>query len=194
VWFVDGTVVDVQTLAIGADGLLRMTSAWMTGDATNASSATAPGHRQTLAQIAAILLDANALIPLSTLTPSRVEGPATRYVLPKPQSLSANAPLNLSDIEMRGPLVVRYALPAGCQRFTAEAELPRNSQQWGDFELVVRSNDAEVFRGRLNAMTPGITINVPTPGRELTFELLPGVNGPVQDLLLLRRPMLLKGK
>jgi hypothetical protein len=197
IWFFDGTVIDVQTLAVGADGLLRMTSAWSTGAAEESgatSMTTAAMQRQGLSQIAAILLDPNALIPLSTLVPSRVEGPATRYVLPKPQAMSENAPLNLSDIEVRGPLVIRYALPAGCQRFTAEAELPQSSRQWGDLELVVRSDDQEVFRGRLNAMTPAININVPTPGRELTFELLPGANGPIQDHLVLRRPMLLKGR
>jgi hypothetical protein len=194
IWFIDGTVIDVQTLAIGADGLLRMTGAWINPEANGAAGANNAASRQTLAHIAAILLDPNSLIPLSTLAPTRIEGPSTRYSLPKPQALSSNAPLNLSDIDIRGPLVVRYALPAGCQRFTADAELPRSSLQWGDLELVIRSDDEQVFRGRLNAMTREVTINVPTPGRELTFELLPGAHGPIQDRLVLHRPMLLKAR
>src|SRR5262245_19887079 len=186
IWFDEGTIIDVQSITVGDDGYVGLT-----GSALTAGTQTT---RVRLSQIAAILLDPKGMVPLATLNPTRVEGPSTRYVLPKPVVSLPGAPLNLSPIEYRGPIVVRYAMPAGAQRFTAEAELPRSAQTWGDVELVVRSNDDEVFRGRLNAASPTASINVPLTGRELTIELLPGAHGPIQDRLVLTRAMVLKDK
>ena len=183
IWFDEGSVIDVQSIAVGDDGYVRLSG-----------SALVAGTQPTrvgLSQIAAILLDPQGMIPLATLAPSRIEGPATRYMLPKPQETNPNAPLNLSSLQYQGPLVVRYALPVGVQRFVAEAELPRGSMEWGDYELIIRSNDAEVFRGHLNAANPAASINVALAGRELTIEIAEAGNGPIQDQLLLHRPMLL---
>jgi hypothetical protein len=133
-------------------------------------------------------------VPLASLTPTRIEGPVTRYVMPKPWLLDADAALGLSSIEYSGPLIVRYALPAGCERFVAEAELPRDARAWGDCELIVRSDDEEVFRARLNGAAPSATVNVPLKGRELTIEVTTGAHGAIQDVIRLHGPMLLKGK
>ena len=187
IWFADSTVIDVQSIAVGDDGYVRLSGPWLS------SGASQPTRRQ-LAEIAAILLDPNGMIPLAMLQPSRIEGPATRYELPRPQLIEPNAPLNLSAIELHGPIVVRYALPAGCQRFTADAELPREARAWGDLELVIRLDDAEALRVKLNGTNSSASINVPVTGRELTIELLPGANGPIQDHVVLRRPMLLKAR
>lgn len=184
IWFDDGTVIDVQSITVGDDGFVRL-----------AGSSLAAGTQPTragLSQIAAILLDPQALIPLATLAPSRIEGSSTRYVLSKPHLIDPGAPLGLSRLEYRGPIVVRYTLPPGCQRFTAEAELPIQSRQWGDYELIVRSEDQEVFRNRLNADNSTALINVPITGRELTIELTQGARGSIQDQLILNRAMLLK--
>lgn len=185
IWFEEGTIIDVQSISVSDDGFVRLTGSWL-------ASGTQPTLR--LSQIAAILLDPHGMIPLATLPSTRVEGPPTRYVLPRPHALDPGAPLDLSRLEYRGPLIARYALPAACQRFTAEAELPREAHAWGDFELVIRSNDDEVFRQTLNAATPAASINVPVTGRELTIELLAGAHGPIQDQLILHRAMLLKGR
>ncbi len=186
VWFDEGTVIDVQSIAIGDDGFVRLGGSGL-------AAGTQP-TRVGISQIAAILLDSQGLIPLASLSPTRVEGPATRFTIPKPTVQETDAPLNLSAIEYAGPMTARYALPVGCQRFTSEAELPRAAWQWGDFELVIRSNDTEVFRARLNGTNPTATINVPLTGRELTIELTQGANGPIQDRLVLERPMLLMGR
>ena len=99
--------------------------------------------------------------------------------------------ITLKRIEYRGPLVVRYALPANCRRLAAEATLPECDRVWGDYELIVRDDDEEVHRVRLNAEHPTDAINVPLSGSELTIELTRGANGPIQDLLILSRAMLL---
>ncbi|MCI0362335.1 MAG: hypothetical protein L0Y44_16150 [Phycisphaerales bacterium] len=186
VWFEDGTVIDVQSIAVGEDGLVRLAG-------SSLLAGTQP-TRVTLADVAAILLDPNAMVPLASLAPTRVEGPPTRYTLPRPAALDPSAPLGLSDLDYRGPIVARYALPAGADRFTAIAELPYQGQTWGDCELVVRSNDDEVFRTRLNEAQPAATINVPLTGRELTIEITEGANGPIQDQVILRRAMVLKSR
>jgi len=184
IWFEEGTVLDVQSVAVGDDQFVKLTG-----------SAVANGTQPTgvrLSQIAAVLLDSKALLPLADLAPSRLEGPITRYTLTKPELLDAEAPLNLSRIELRGPIVVRYALPAGCARFTAEAVLPAAARNWGDCELIVRLDDAVAFTARLNAETPEATISIPVTGRELTIEVAAGARGPIQDHVILTRAMLLR--
>lgn len=183
VWFDDHTVMDVNTIQVGDDGFVRFTSRWH-------SAGTKPAVVK-LGMLRALLLDSQSLLPLALIDPDRIEGPDTRFVLPSPRTIQPDAALGLSGIEYRGPLVVRYLLPAGCRRFAARAELPRSSQDWGDCELVIRSNDEEVFRQRLNADNPEVQINVILSGSELTIELTEGANGPIQDLVILHQPMLL---
>jgi hypothetical protein len=190
IWFADGTVLDVRSIVIGDDGYVRLSGSALV------SGTQAP--RVGLDEITAILLDPGAMIPLATLTPSRVEGPPTRYVVPRPRLLDPAAPLELSPLEFRGPVVARYALPVACTRFAAQAELPPSAHQWGDFQLVIRSDDKEVFRVAMNADNPLADVNVPLSagasggGRELTIELASGAHGPIQDQVILRRAMLLK--
>jgi hypothetical protein len=151
-----------------------------------------------MGEIAAILFDRERLLALAGIAPTRVEGPPTRYMLPRPGIVNHHAPLGLSTIEFSGPITVRYALPAGCERFAAEAELPREARAWGDCEFIVRCDDAEMFRAHLSATSPSSTINVPLPpkpaGCELTIEITEGAHGPIQDLVRLNRPMLLKNR
>lgn len=183
IWFDEGTVMDVQSLAVGPDKYVRLMGPSLT-------SGTQP-TQVVLNQVAAILFNPGAMVSLASLAPTRVEAPATRYVVPRPLALEPGAPLALSPLEFRGPITVRYSLPAEAQRFSAEAELPRESREWGDFELVVRTNDDELFRTRLNREHPAASINVHITGRELTIELTSGAYGPIQDHLVLHRAMLL---
>lgn len=186
IWFDDGTVLDVQSINLSADGAVRLSGSTLLSSG--------PGTQPIQlgpAQIAAILFDAQAMTPLAALNPSRVEGPPTRYQLPKPMAINPEAPLGLSDIEISGPLVVRYSLPMGAQRFTADVELPGEARRWGNCDLIVRSDDREVFRTRLHEKNPAASINVVISGRELTIEVGEGENGPIQDRVMLRRPMLL---
>ena len=134
------------------------------------------------------------MVPLARLTPISVETSATRFHVPAPRQLEQQAPLGLGRIEYRGPLVVRYALPAKCRRFSAEAHVPRSAGVWGDLELVIRDDDHEVFRSRLDATTPTAEINVPLSGSELTIELEQGEHGPIQDRLVVSRAMFLVGR
>jgi hypothetical protein len=97
----------------------------------------------------------------------------------------------MTRLEYQGPMVVRYALPAGATRFAAEAVLPPSSRIWGDYELVIRDDDEVVHRSRLNARHPSHQINVELRGSELTIELTQGAHGPIHDRLHLERALLL---
>ncbi len=183
IWFDDTTVLDAIHLSVGDDGYVRLSSAL--------SPAGAQPIQRRLTDITAILFDTDAMLSLSGIEPSLVESTSLRYVVPEPRILAGEAPLGLASIEYRGPLIVRYALPVGCRRFAAQAVLPGCDHAWGDYELIIRDDDREVFRARLNADHPNETINVPLAGLELTIELTQGANGPIQDRLVLSRAMLL---
>jgi hypothetical protein len=190
VWFNEGTVLDVQSLVVNDNGLVRLSGGVL--------AAALPQAQVGMGEISAVLFDRSRMLALSSMSPSRVEGPSTRYTLPRPTVLNPRAPLGLSSVEFSGPITVRYALPAGCERFIAEAELPREDRAWGDCDLIVRSDDTEVFRTRVNRASPMARINAMLPakagGRELTIEITEGARGPIQDRVRLHRPLLLKGK
>ena len=179
-WFIDGTKLDASGLSVADDGFVRLVTAWTEGST-----------QVRLSDMTAILFDPAALMPLARITPSSPTSPVPRFFVPPPRRLDDDAPLDLARLEYRGPLLVRYPLPPGCVRFAAEAILPRSARQWGDCELVVRDDDREVFRTRLNAEEPRAVVNVPLRGSELSIEFTQGANGPLQDRVVLTRAMLL---
>jgi hypothetical protein len=183
VWFADGTVADVDEIRLGADGFIHLGGRWF--------SSGAQSEGLSLADIAGVLFHPGSMIPLASVAPTSVEGPPTRYTIPRPRLRETAAVLELGVIEYHGPLTAHYPVPAGCRRFAARAELPVGSREWGDYVLVVRSDGVEKLRRRLNALAPAADINVELDGAELTIEILPGKRGPIQDRLVLRRAMLL---
>lgn len=182
VWFDEGTVVDARSFRVTDDGAVRFTTTW-TNDETKVS----------LSHLAAIHLDRAAMVPLNRCTRLSVEGTTPRYIVPSPADLEPSAPLGLGALELRGPLVVRYAIPEGARRFAAEASLPETARTWGDFEVVIRVDDVEIYREHFDRDTPESRINVPLDGAELAIELTPGKHGPIQDRLHLVRAMVLLG-
>ncbi len=182
VWLHDGTVIDVNSIRVGEDGFVHLVSPWL-------EDRSDPELR--IEQVAAILFRARGMVPLALLETGRIAGPLDRFRLPPPRRLDPEAPLGLSPIELRGPLIVHYPLPEGCRRFAAEAILPEADRNWGDLELLVKDDDQVVFRTQLNGQSPRASINVPVRGAELTIELTEGRYGPIQDRVQLERAMLL---
>ena len=183
VWARDGTVVDVDRLALGDDGLVRLDGLPFVVE---------PGPRQVrLSAVLAVLFDPDRLVPFATLEPLSVQGPATRYVVPRPRVLGERAPLALPRVEFRGPLTVRYPLPERPAYFSGEARLPVMARPWGDCELVIRDDEREVFWARLSAQSPVATIGINVGGSVLTIEIRQGSAGPIQNHVVLHRAMLL---
>ena len=93
-------------------------------------------------------------------------------------------------LHLRAPVTVRFELPDGAERFAGVAELatgpeaPRDLLDWADFDLLVRSGEAE-HRWHLYGQQPRVRVNVALDARSLEIELEPGVNGPIMDRLRL---------
>jgi len=181
-WLLDGTIVEARQVLLSDDGFYRLEGVAFTQE---------DSYRIALDGVAALLFDPDALVPFADLTPRRVEGPPTRYVVPAPRALDDHAPLGLSRLEFRGPITVYYVLPAGAMYFAAEAQLPAPSRAWGDCELIIRDDDRTVFTARLNAETPTASIGVRLSGSTLTVEVTEGAAGPIHDHVVLFRSLIL---
>lgn len=185
VWLRDGTKIDVKSIRVGDDGLVRLTGrvSWLMPDT---QSSPLP-----LEDVAAMLFEPGHLVPLAGLTPTRVEGPDSRYAVPAPRRTLADAPLDLAPLELSGPMTVHFAVPAGAQRFAARAVLPESARRWGDFDLIVRDQGKVVLQERMNGARPEVEVGVSLTGGELTIELTEGLHGPIQDTAVLHQAMLL---
>ena len=69
---------------------------------------------------------------------------------------------------------------------------------WGDCDVRIsvrglESQIRELARGRVNADSPVLPINVSLPGSAgvLRLEVLPGAGGPIQDRIVLKRMLIL---
>jgi hypothetical protein len=150
-----------------------------------------PNQRIELAGVAAVLFNAEALLPFASMRPRRVQGPPTRYRVPEPTAMPDRTALGLSPVEFRGPVSATYVLPDGALWFSAEAKLPVLAREWGDCVLVVRDDDRQVVSVRLNAERPTASIGVSLTGSVLTIEITEGTAGPIQDRVVLERAMIL---
>jgi len=185
-WMTDGTVVDVAQLRLGHDGLLRLQLA---GSLTSESQ-----HTLKLSDVSAVMFDAESAIPLSSVQPTSITGPKTRYVLPAPVLRDRNAPIGLMPIELSGPVAIRYALPSSPMEMVGEVTIPPTHRTWGDLDVVILDDEREVFRARLNGEQPSAPIRIALRGSEMTIRLEEGNNGPLQDTVVLEHPLLLKSR
>ena len=101
--------------------------------------------------------------------------------------------LSAPDIEIPGPMRIVWMLPPGARRFAAIAELPYDAIPWGDCILSVRIDSVELARRRISADHPRFEINIPIEAgaHTLTISVEPGLWGPINDRITLRRPLLL---
>lgn len=183
-WLIDGTIIDVSTVEVSDDGLLRP------GGLPFVSQQ--PTKPLSISSLVAVLFDAEGLVPFAALEPVAVKGPLTRYVVPRPELLDDLAPLGLARVLLRGPVSVRYELPSAGSYLMAEARLPPEARRWGDCELLIRDEGREVFRARLNADNPVVPIGVTIHGTQLEIEITEGANGPVYDHVVLHRAMVIR--
>lgn len=183
-WLIDGTIIDVSTVEVSDDGLLRP------GGLPFVSQQ--PTKPLSISSLVAVLFDAEGLVPFAALEPVAVKGPLTRYVVPRPELLDDLAPLGLARVLLRGPVSVRYELPSAESYLMAEARLPPEARRWGDCELLIRDEGREVFRARLNADNPVVPIGVTIHGTQLEIEITEGANGPVYDHVVLHRAMVIR--
>lgn len=182
-WLRDGTVVDVVSVSVADDGVMRLNGLPFMGDSQP--------KQLNLSALVAILFEHRTLVPFTHLELLDRSAPPSRYSVPEPEALDESAPLGLSRVALRGPLSVRYRLPAAPVFFTAEARLPESARAWADCDLVVRDDDTEVLRVHLDAAHPVAAVDVALSGATLQLQITEGRNGPIQDTVILHRAMLL---
>lgn len=152
--------------------------------------------------VRAIVFDGARVRPLAALKPAAQTGLGERRWTP-PLDIrtgdpdEAPAPLNAPDIEIPGPMTVRWALPAEAVRFAAIAELALDARAWGDCDVVLEVQGRELARERLHAGRVTVELNAALPGgsgrtpRTLEIRVEPGQYGVIQDHVVLRRALLL---
>jgi hypothetical protein len=194
-WLTDGSVVGVREIRTTRIGELLLRPR-LSGDSESpemgAGSPSIP-----LNSIAGMVFDVSALRPLAGIEPGSQQPGGGRRWAPPVQVVNAPGPLGAADVLIPGPMTVRWAIPDSMTRLVADAELPRESWTWGDLELVVSvasgAGSRELSRTRLNADAPAFRLVADLgtgPGRTLEIRVEPGEHGPVQDRVLLKRPLL----
>ena len=180
-WFGDGTILKAQQLT-SEDGRWAqvLTREESRGEQT-----------VSLDDLLAIILDTERMRMLTDLAPLSIEGPETRYRLPEPivEGIGRHAPR--SSMTLSGPITVRYALPSGAARFASEVSIPDRARQWTEMTLIIRVDDREVLREKLDRDRPEMTVNEVLDGTELTIELKQGGAGPIHTVLRWSNPRLL---
>ncbi|MCC7191383.1 MAG: hypothetical protein IT444_01260 [Phycisphaeraceae bacterium] len=178
----DGTRLRVTKLAIADDFIKADLELKAKGDGGEKvpAMALAEAVRIDLATGAGVLVD------LASLPPVIVSGGEVFGLAIPPRSTG-------SDVILHAPLVVRYELPAGAKRFSALAQCPSESADaaWVDFEVTAKVDGKPVGSWHFNVSSPQAVMNFALNGKEMTFELTSGRNGPVLDRLRLRDAVLL---
>ncbi|MCC6660193.1 MAG: hypothetical protein IT437_04835 [Phycisphaerales bacterium] len=196
VWLADGSVVVIDGVHTGPTGVVRVHPALDTSAPAGSEGSAVGGGREDLrvADIVAVAFDAARIVPLATLTPSSQRAVGRAWAAPITGAGDGNL-LWAGDLSMPGPMVVTWDLPPGATRLWMTADLPADMWTWGDCDLVVSVGEAEAKRTRLWAehATEDIVVDLPATGRRvLTITLEPGNYGPIQDRVVLRRPLLLR--
>jgi hypothetical protein len=195
VWLRDGSIIAARELRTTRVGELlitpRLVSDSESPEMHGAGSASVP-----LAELIGVNFDTGALMPLAAVTPERYEALGGRRWTP-PVRVSEGGPLGAGDIVFPGAMSVRWSIPEHITRFSALAELPREAWTWGDCELVVQVETGgaakELVRQRLSGAAPSQRINTGLgagPGRTLIVRIEAGELGPIEDRVVLRRPLL----
>ncbi|MFG0329390.1 MAG: hypothetical protein ACF8PN_05760 [Phycisphaerales bacterium] len=141
----------------------------------------------------AVIFETETLVGLDDLEVEEVSAPGDYTVIMPPRAIDPHAPRGLTDLELHGPIAVRWRLPAGATRFATTARLPLDAIGWADYEVVVEAGGVELDRRRINAAQPTIDIltDLPRGAGSLTLHLTEGERGPIQDVAIFTRPRVL---
>jgi len=196
VWLDDSSRVSATELTIGEDQLKFESPLASAPAAAPGSEEKKPAAKRTvtmpLAKISRIdfASPSGRLVPLAGLAATTVGGGEVFGM--------AVAPRVKGDaVALHAPVTVKYELPAGAQRFAAEASLDTSNAAgadpvaWADFDVVASVDGKEMGRWNISGKNPIAAINFEAKGAALTIELVPGINGPVLDRLKLSNAVVL---
>jgi len=204
-YFRDGSIIACRALNTNRVGELTINRRLQDSESPDPKPSEAPAHPSLrLDDLLAAAFDAAAMVPLATIPPATQEpAPGRRWTRPARAIDPHRTILAAADITIPGPMTVEWDLPAGATRILSTAELPRQNWTWGNCILVVsivpatpsQAAETELLRQRLSADQPAATLSAALPDRpwprRLRIRLEPGDYGPIQDQIILRRPLLL---
>ncbi|MEM1165651.1 MAG: hypothetical protein AAGI30_05105 [Planctomycetota bacterium] len=151
------------------------------------------------AGVVAVAWSTESIVPLASLEPieqTPVSLPRRSPVVAARHrddaTLPGPPPLGLRDLTLAGPQRLTYDLPPDALRLLATAVMPSTSLPSGACELVIRQGGDDLFTVTLGPDQRSAPIDVQVAGGPLTFELREGERGPVQDIVELRRPCVIR--
>lgn len=158
-------------------------------------------------EIRSLTLPGEAIQPLASIEPSKVVPGDTRRRTDPPRVEPASDARLAPSIVFSGPMAVEWTLPEAAGAIAFDARLgPTLIAQtappgpWADAVLRVsirgRGGETTLVVQRLDSASPTVRIaealpGAGEPGRTLVIELDAGAHGPIQDRLLLARPVLI---
>lgn len=207
-WMRDGSIVAIASFAPMPEGQVAFVPRTARGQSDAAEASESMALPVTVSEVLGVAFEAQRITPLASLQVVRQE-PASgrRWSPPLRRSGPHPALLNAHDLELPGPMVAEWVLPAGATHFATEAELPRSNWNWGDCILIVSlvsgqgesESETEVSRTRINAENPSVPVRISLQSHarqrsgpmNLRIRLDPGMYGPIQDQIILRNPIIL---
>ncbi len=181
-WLGDGSIVRCEELRTTRLGDVELR--------TTLGSEAAPIP---LEDIAAIAFHAESLAALAELDPPKIEPAPGRRWSPGPRLLSRErVPLDLAEIELRGPAAATWSIPPKASRFSARIDLPREAWTWGNASVRVLADGRELAACALSGESPSCSVSVAIDRAEhLSIVIDSGEFGPVENRIVLRAAMLL---
>ncbi|MDF1810202.1 MAG: hypothetical protein P1U42_10965 [Phycisphaerales bacterium] len=136
------------------------------------------------------------VVSFAEITPELIEPTGDRNWTPDPSIMTGNTHPVFSTIDLHAPVRVMYPLPRGSEHFACKLIAPINL--WTDCVVSVHSitysgQRVELIRQRLNAEVPSIELNteLDRDTQHIEFRVDPGMNGPIQDRVLIEYPRLI---
>jgi len=216
-WLDDGTVLAAERLsARGGDQFTvwpvesgqtqRETSGDGDGDGNGAAQpgSGAPSASYGVRSIRGVLFDAGRVVALSDLpilsqtpAPGRRTGePVRRVNHPDDFAVGSNPTLGAWDLELPGPMEVRWSLPEQGTRIAGTIALRDDSRPWGDCDVIILLDGTEAWRSHLGGDKTAAAFNLDLmasgrSAREFVVRIEPGKYGPIKDQVIIRRGMIL---
>jgi hypothetical protein len=208
VWLRDGSIIACRAMPAAAAGQIAIVPALAGGERPGSESAAAT---LPLDDVLAVAFAADRLAPLAAMEVVREEPwHGRRWSPPVRRSEPGLALLNAPSLEFPGPVTADWVLPPHAAIFASEAELPRAMWNWGDCILTVSlvggrgevggEGVIELFRSRIHPENALVRLHLPLRaaaerlGSEgdlrLRISIDPGNHGPIQDQIILHRPLI----
>lgn len=181
VWLRDGTVAGSKEAQFATTGLTLSGS--LLGSDT---PMTIPWD-----EVVGVNMDAAKVVALSSIAMSEVKPIEGRAWAAEPVvESSASAQAGVGEVDLSGPIQVRWSLPGGARMVSMVAMLPPSARTMGDCLLVVECGGKTV-RQRLHGGEPSVFVRLeptdPASAGTLTVTIESGEGGSIQDRVVLRR-------